>query len=231
MRVLARLLVSLVAVLLLVAPVIGQSTRPTVAVLDFDFGSIQKWWSGNEDLGTGIASLIVDELVEDGSFRVIERSKLDAILKEQNFSNSQRADPSAKTMAQIGKVLGVKYLIVGTITKFGTESSSKSVGGGAVAGRFGLGSVGKAEGKANVGLSARVLDVTSGEIMVVAKGDGSSKRSGLLLSGAGGSGSRAAGGSLDFRSSDFKDTIIGEATEQAVKTLSKALISKKDRLN
>src|SRR5439155_16425196 len=101
----------------------AQSKRPTVALLDFDFGSVQQWWSGNQDLGKGIADMLVDELVNDGTYRVIERKRLDVLLAEQNFSNSDRADPSAKTIAALGKMLGVKYVIVGSITKFGTEQS------------------------------------------------------------------------------------------------------------
>ena len=34
-------------------------------------------------------------LVNDGSFRVIERKKLDTVLAEQDFAQSDRADPSA----------------------------------------------------------------------------------------------------------------------------------------
>ena len=113
----------------------AQSTRPTVALLDFDFGTVQQWWSGNWDIGKGISDMIVDELVNDGSYRVIERKRLDAILAEQNFSNSERADPSAATVAKVGKVLGVKYLIVGSITKFGTEQKKQGVGGGGFGGR------------------------------------------------------------------------------------------------
>jgi curli biogenesis system outer membrane secretion channel CsgG len=85
----------------------GKSARPTVALLDFDFGTVQQWWSGNWDIGKGISDMIVDELVNDGSFRVIERKRLDAILAEQNFSNSERADPDAASVAKIGKALGV----------------------------------------------------------------------------------------------------------------------------
>jgi curli biogenesis system outer membrane secretion channel CsgG len=94
------------------APAAAQSTRPTVALLDLDYGTITRWWENNWDVGKGVADLIVDELVNDGSFRVIERKKLDAILAEQNFSNSDRADPSAATVAKLGQMVGVKYLIV-----------------------------------------------------------------------------------------------------------------------
>jgi curli biogenesis system outer membrane secretion channel CsgG len=230
MRHLARFGALVVAVAgLMVASGNAQASRPTVALLDFDYGSINHWWGGNEDIGKGIADLIVDGLVEDGSFRVIERKKLDAILNEQNFNASDRVDPSAKA-AKIGKALGVKYLIVGSITKFGTEDSKKSVGGGGFGSKFGVGAVGKSSGKANVAIAARMIDSSTGEIMAVAKGEGQSKRSGLMLGGAGGGGGKAAMGGLDFSNSDFKDTIIGEATEIAVKQVVDKLIAAKGRL-
>lgn len=211
-------------------PAQAQASRPTVSLLDFDFGTVQKWWSGNEDIGKGIADMIVDELVNDGSFRVIERKRLNTILAEQNFSNSERADPSAKTIASIGKALGVKYLIVGSVTKFGVEESKKSVGGGAFGGgKFGIGGVGKSEGKAAVAITARMVDTSSGEILVSAKGDGTSKRSGLLLGGAGGGGA-GGGGGINFGSSNFQDTILGEATEMAVKATAAKLVAAKSRL-
>jgi curli biogenesis system outer membrane secretion channel CsgG len=230
MRLLARFGAVVVAVAgLMVASGNAQASRPTVALLDFDYGSVNHWWGGNEDIGKGIADLIVDGLVEDGSFRVIERKKIDAILNEQNFSASDRVDPSAK-VAKIGKALGVKYLIVGSITKFGTEDSKKGVGGGGFGSKFGVGSIGKSEGKANVAIAARVIDSSTGEIMAVAKGEGQSKRSGLMLGGAGGGGGKAAMGGLNFSSSNFKDTIIGEATEIAVKQVVDKLVAAKSRL-
>jgi curli biogenesis system outer membrane secretion channel CsgG len=211
-------------------PAAAQTTRPTVALLNFDFGTVQKWWSGNDDIGQGIADMIVDELVNEGSFRVIERKRLDALLKEQNFSNSERADPSAKTVASLGQALGVKYLIVGSVTKFGTEDNSKGAGGGAFGGgKFGIGKVGMSQGKANVAITARIIDVSTGEIMVSAKGAGTSKRSGLLLGGAGGGGA-GGGGAIGFGSSNFTDTILGEATETAVKDTAAKLVAAKSRL-
>ena len=94
------------------APAAAQSKRPTIAVLAFEYGTVQQWWQGTWDIGEGISDLIVDELVNDGSFRVIERKRLNTMLAEQNFSNSDRIDPTAK-LAKIGKMVGVKYVVVG----------------------------------------------------------------------------------------------------------------------
>jgi curli biogenesis system outer membrane secretion channel CsgG len=213
-------------VLVFALPAGAQSKRPTVALLDFDFGTIDRWW-GNQDIGKGIADLVVDGLVEDGSYRVIERKKLDAILAEQNFSNSNRADPSAAQTAKIGKALGVKYLIVGSITKFGMENKSMGISGGAWGGgKFGIGDVGTKKGKATVAIAARMIDTSTGEILVVAKADGTSSRSGLLLGGAG----NHAAGSINFGASDFRETVLGEATDSAVKGVIAKLIAGKNRL-
>lgn len=213
-------------------PVGAQSSRPTVAILDFDYGTVQQWWSGNWDIGKGIADMIVDELVNDGSYRMIERKRLDAIMAEQNFSNSDRADPSAASVAKIGKALGVKYLIVGSITKFGTENKDVKVGGGGWGGGgFGLGSVGTKKGKANVAITARMVDTTTGEIMASSKGEGISKRSGLMLGGGGGGWGGAGLGGIDMGSSDYRETILGEATELAVKDVAAKLVAAKSRLS
>lgn len=218
------------AVTLLPAPAAAQAARPSVALLDLDFGTVQQWWSGNWDIGKGIADLIVDGLLEDGSFRVFERKRLDAVLGEQNLANSNRADPDAKTIAQIAKIAGVKYIIAGSITKFGTENSKKGIGGGAFGGgKFGVGSVGMSKGKATVAITVRVIDTTTSEIMLSAKGEAESSRSGLMLGGGGGGGAGGFG-NINMGSSDFRDTVIGEATEKAVANLVTALVAKKDRL-
>ena len=93
-----------------------------------------------------------------------------------------------------------------------------------------MGSVGTSKGKANVAITARVIDTTTGEIMASAKGDGTSKRSGFLLGGAGGGGGGAGGGNISFGASDFKDTILGEATEAAVKMTAAKLVAAKGRM-
>ena len=221
---------SLLGMLALAAPAAAQS-RPTVALMDFDFGTVQHWWSGNWDIGKGIADLIVDELVNDGTYRVIERKKLGAILAEQNFSNSDRADPSAASVAQIGKALGVKYIIVGSITKFGTEDKKVGVGGGGWGGgKFGIGKVGTSKGKATVAITARMIDTSTGEIMASAKGEATSSRSGLLLGGGGGGGAGAIG-AVEMGSSDFRDSILGEATEKAVQLVTEKLVGARGRLD
>src|SRR5712664_1916602 len=116
--------------------------KKRIAVMNFDYGtvstSVAQIFGTNQDIGKGIADMLVDRFVNDGVFSVIERKALDKILAEQNFSNSDRADPSSA--AKIGKMLGVSAIVVGSITQFGRDDKNTSVGGfGSAAGRFGIG--------------------------------------------------------------------------------------------
>jgi curli biogenesis system outer membrane secretion channel CsgG len=202
----------------------AKPKRPSVAVMDFDFGTVTYHWWGDADIGKGMADQVVDELVNDGSFRVIERKKLDTVLAEQDFARSDRADPSAAKLSKVGKVLGVKYIISGSITKFGGEE--KTYGGAGIGGGK-IGGLGLKKAKTEVQLTARLIDTTTGEILVSAKGLGESKKGGGLAVGGGG---MTRGAAFSMSSSDYKASAIGEAQEAACKQLVLALIAKKDRL-
>jgi curli biogenesis system outer membrane secretion channel CsgG len=202
-----------------------KSKRATVAVMDFDYGTVHHHWWGQYDIGKGMADQVVDALLEDGSFRVIERKKLDTVLAEQDFAQSDRADPSAAKLSKLGKVLGVRYIIAGSITKFGGEEKNYG-GGGLIGGK--LGGLGLKKAKTEVSLTARMIDTTTGEILLSAKGEGISKKGGGLKVGAGGLGFGGAGFSMS--SSDYKASAIGEAQEAATVDLIAKIISKKDRL-
>ena len=79
------------------APAPGQGRKKRVAVFDFDFTAIPTatiaQLGNNVDVGKGITDLLVKYLVQDGTYSVIERNALDKIMAEQNFSNSDRANP------------------------------------------------------------------------------------------------------------------------------------------
>lgn len=226
-----RLLVGLVVAVAAAATMSGsaqaQSKRPTVAIMDFDYGAVNNWWSGvwgNYDIGKGMADQVVDELVNDGSFRVIERKKLDTVLAEQDFAQSDRADPSAAKLSKVGKVLGVRYIIAGSITKFAT--SDKKYGAGGIGGGK-LGGLGLKKAKSEVTVTARMIDTTTGEIMLSAKGEGVSTKGGGISVGAIGGG---GGAGFSMGSSEYKASALGEAQEQACKLLVEQMIAKKDRL-
>jgi curli biogenesis system outer membrane secretion channel CsgG len=214
------------------APAAGRKKR--VAVFDFDFATVQTAsaaaFGQNIDVGKGISDLLVKYLVQDGTYSVIERKALDKILAEQNFSNSDRANPASA--AKLGKLLGVDAIIVGSVTQFGNDTKKTNVGGGGGGfGGFGVGGFSHSKTKAIVNLDARIVDIDTAEILGVAEGHGESSRSSTGLLGGGGHWGGWGGGAVDFGSSDFQQTILGEAVKLSVEQMSKGLIEDNSKLS
>jgi curli biogenesis system outer membrane secretion channel CsgG len=208
--------------------------RPRIAVLDFDYATVHTYsaalFGSDVDVGKGIADLLVTHLVKDGTYSIIERKALDKVMAEQNFSNSNRADPTSA--AKLGKLLGVDAILIGSITEFGNETKKTNLGGGGGNwGGYGLGGIGHSKSNANVGIDARLVNVDTGEILAVAEGKGQSSRSSTSLLGGGGNWHGFGAGNADFGSSDFQNTIIGEATKLAVDKLTVDLVSDSSRVS
>src|SRR5882724_5551152 len=227
---------AVISFLIMSSTLIAQqpAQRHNVAVLDFNYATVmttsQAIFGTNVDIGKGISDMLIDRLVNDGSYRVIERNAIDKILKEQDFSNSNRADTA--TAAKIGHVLGVDAVITGDITQFGRDDQSKNIGGmlGKWGSGYGLGGVGTQKSKATVQITARLIDANTGEILASTSGKGESVRSGTNLLGGGGGTGGYGGGEAGMNSSNFAQTIIGEATTKAVGTLAQGLESNSSKL-
>ncbi len=216
-----------------VAPASSPARRTRVAVLDFDYATVHSTVSAifgrDIDVGKGVTDLLVTYLVKDGSYSVIERKALDKILAEQNFSNSDRADPSSA--AKIGRMLGVDAIIVGSITQFGNDTKNTGVGGaGAGLGKLGIGRFNQKESKAIVGLTARLVSVDTGEILAAVEGQGESKRKSTSVGGVGGGWGGFGAGDVNFGSSNFQNTIIGEAVKSAVEDTSTKMVGQRSRV-
>jgi curli biogenesis system outer membrane secretion channel CsgG len=197
--------------------------RVKVAVMDFDYGTVTDHWWGDADIGKGMADQVVDGLVNDGTVSVFERKKLDTALAEQDFARSDRASPSAATLAKIGKVQGVKYIVTGSITKFSSER--KNFGAGAAGAALGpIGMLGFKKAKTEVGLTLRLVDTTTGEVVLSAQGKGVSKKGGGLSVGAGKFGS--GGSAFNMASDDYRGSAIGEAQEKACGEVVQAVLEK-----
>jgi len=223
--------VTVLAAVLLLAATSGMAQKKRVAIMNFDYATVQSSvasiFGTNQDIGKGIADLLVDKLVNDGTYSVIERKALDKIMAEQNFSNSDRADPNSA--AKIGKILGVDAIVIGSITQFGRDDKKTSVGGagiGGLTGRFGIGGVSKNESKAVVAITARMVSTDTAEILASATGRGESTRSGTSLIGSGGSNTALGAGGLDMHAANFANSILGEAVSAAVSQTAQQLEAK-----
>lgn len=114
---------SIVAVLAVLAPALlgaqqrGQDTRPGIAVLPFTNGG--SYGQAKEDfdaLERGIAGMMISELAANPAARVVERQQIQQLLDEQNLGAQGRAD--AQTAAKIGKLVGARYMVMGTFVDF-----------------------------------------------------------------------------------------------------------------
>lgn len=145
-----------------------------VAIWDFENHSERHWWFYN-DLGPAARNHIDTAFSENDElssrFSVIEREKLDMVLKEQGLSTSGALDQ--QTAAEIGKVLGIRYIITGGIDKFAINTT-----------KGGFGGVGGAYTKAEATINLRLIDTTTAERLVAVSADGDVKKGGGFFKGA-----------------------------------------------
>jgi len=164
-----RLIVAFVAVFLNIllgdswagAPDDGAGVKARVAVAKFGANDSFTQRYGGWDVGGGLSAQLVTELINSGQVIVVERGILSQIIREQELANSKLV--TKETAAQVGRLLGVDYLIVGEVTEF----EQKAVGAGGHVGLFDW-FFPKISGEftaAHVGIDLRVIDTTTGEIL------------------------------------------------------------------
>jgi curli biogenesis system outer membrane secretion channel CsgG len=201
------------------APAASASARRRVAVLYFDYATVHGYVSGimgsDVDIGKGVATMLVSELVRNGTYTVMERAQVDRILNEQNFQQGGRAD--ASSAAKLGRLLGVDAIIIGSVTQFEHESKDITLG-------F------RRESKAKVGIDARIVQIGTGEILAVASGNGEAQRSKMNLDNNGDPGGAVYRHAQDMWSSNLASAILGEATRAAVANLVPTLAAAAPRI-
>ena len=107
---------------------IAESERPRIAVADFKvFGDV-----GIKDAGKAVAELLLTNFGTK-KYQLVERTHLVAILKEHDLTMAKIVENPALLRGK--KLKGVRYLVVGSVIKFGELS-----------------------------IAARVVDVTTGDI-------------------------------------------------------------------
>lgn len=200
--------------------------KRTLAVEAFDYSAVmnevQAIFGTHLPVGQGIQAMMVKRIAQSGKFTVVERRKIENLLKEQDFGASGRVQRASA--ARIGKVKGADMILLGDIVTFGRDDQRKRGAGGVSVGGFGVAGGGaKADYKAVVVLNYRVVDSETSEVVITGEARGESKRTskagglGLLLGGV------RIGGAADMTASNFAETIIGEAVMDAVDKLAETV--------
>jgi len=164
---------------LLLAPAARAANKPRVAVLEFK-NKVEGWHWGWYKAGQAVQDMLVTELVKKGSYRVIEREQLQAIMQEKNLSLSGDIDP--RTAVKAGKMLGVEYLCSGALTELGEAHRGVNVPGGL----FGGPNVHVGSNKMDAAVDARCFNTTTGEIVWAETARESTSDSKVYVNGAGG---------------------------------------------
>lgn len=113
----------LFAFLLFVAWNAPAQNRLRIAILDLDAGVNRTQQQVN-----GLADMLSVELFNSGCFTIVERSKVEKVIREQHFQMSDLTDAQRK---KIGGILKVDAIVTGTInfiardTRYGSDYSTK----------------------------------------------------------------------------------------------------------
>lgn len=200
--------------------------KKAMSIDNFDYSTVmtavQAIFGTQQNIGQGIQAMLTKRIQQDGRFTIVERRKVGALTKEQDFDASNRVKKGSG--ARIGQIRGADLTLMGDIVVFGRDD--RKVGGGvgvAVPGAGGAIGGYKQDNKAVVVLDYRIVDVETSEVIGSGEARGESKRTskgfGALLFAGGGGG----GGAINMTSSNFAETIIGEATMDAVNKLAEQI--------
>jgi curli biogenesis system outer membrane secretion channel CsgG len=207
----------------------AQADKKRVIVDEFDYSavmtSVQAVFGTQQNIGKGIRAMLVTRLAQANKVVVVERAKMDNLIKEQDFNTSNRVKQGSG--ARVGQISGADALLSGDIVIFGRDDKKKSVkGGGLIGGAFGAIASAKNEDKAVVAIDYRLIDAETSEVIATGEARGESVRKGNALGAIGGAiGKGAAGVQIDMTSSNFAQTIIGEATQDAVNKIAEILLT------
>ncbi len=199
----------------------GQQKK-TLSIDNFDYSAVktavQAIFGTEQNIGIGINAMLTKRVQQDGRFTIVERRKVNEIMNEQDFAASNRVKRGSG--ARIGQIKGADLTLMGDIVVFGRDDRRKSgVVGVIVPGAGGAAGGYQSDNKAVVVLNYRIVDVETSEVVASGEARGESKRTSKGFGAVLVAGLVGMGGAFDMTSSNFAETIIGEATMDAVDKL------------
>lgn len=215
-------------------PAPSNSNLRRAAIDEFQWASVgtvvQQVFGTNVDIGKGIRALLTTRVQQAGKVRVVERAKVDTVMREQDFGASNRVKKG--TNARVGQILGADVYLMGDIVAFGRDDRKKGVALGTLGFRGPIGGlrIGGSEDKAIIVINYRIVDAETSEVIDSGEARGESSRKSKGIGGFFGTSGRVAGGGVDMTSSNFAETIIGEATMDACNKLADILAERASNL-
>ena len=144
----------------------GLYDNPTVAIMPFQNKVPYRWDGFSERAGIATEELIALIADRPDVFQVIERIEFQGLVDEQSLGMTGLiAEDSA---VEVGNMSGAEYKIFGAVTNLSAKNDSMSLG--ALLG----GLVGNQE-SVTANVTIRVVEVSTGRVVLVGRGKGTSK--------------------------------------------------------
>jgi curli biogenesis system outer membrane secretion channel CsgG len=181
--------------------------------------------------------MLTNRLAQQGHVVIVERAKIDTLMKEQDRDAGNRVKQG--TGAKVGRISGADALLTGDITTFGRDDKKKGMsagglGGGWLGGAIGAVNASRSEDKAVVVITYRLVDAETSEVIATGEARGESVRKskgfGAMAAGFSRGAVGAGAASFDMTSSNFAETIIGEATQDCVNKLAAIMETQADAM-
>lgn len=99
----------------LICPQESQAGIKTIAIMEFDNYSTGKYQQELGFITKGLADFFENDFAKISSLRVVERDKIDFLLKELELSKGGAVE--AATAVKIGRLLGAQIMVFGTIVQ------------------------------------------------------------------------------------------------------------------
>jgi curli biogenesis system outer membrane secretion channel CsgG len=183
--------------------------RPVLGVAEFtnEVAGVG-WWGGS--VGWELSDMLASELAAINAFTVVERTNLEAVMREQDLGASGRVRPD--TAAQIGQLTGAQYIVLGTVSAYSEETARSGGGvnlrGVNIGGRSTNIGVGGSRTQAYIAVDLRVVDANTGELAHVRTVEGRTSDTGVNL--------RAQRGWVGGNLAHEENTPAGEAIRAAL---------------
>jgi len=135
--------------------------RPLACVMPFTYSATDAKYAGS---AAGLQDALTASLVQTNKIRLLERARVDAALKELNLAASGVVD--ANTAAQVGKQIGARYAVLGSVSALSVDDQWRSV---LIAE--------KTDRRVQISVEARLVNLETGELVGAGKAIGKAKTS------------------------------------------------------
>jgi curli biogenesis system outer membrane secretion channel CsgG len=204
-----------------------KAKKPRIAILDFPAASggwsCSGWNQSEHRMSNVLRDLFTTEISErsKNKVRIVERERLKDIRGELSFEQSGEVDGA--TAQKLGKLLGVRYMVSGKITRFACKKTEAATGWGvgALVGKLsGSSTAGAVAGSVNTHkmkfsgrIDVRLIDVETGEILGTFKDEEETADTSVKIAGGG-------------SAVDYDEELVNKVYEPIVERIAPKMVKK-----